>query len=986
MKKTFFIVTAIVLINSVAFTQVRTISGIIIKADDSTAIPGVAVTSKLNPDIGTITDRNGFYKLQIISNNDVLIYSSMGMETVEIKVGNQSAINLAMQSELIEVKEILVVGYGSQNKKLLTGSVSSIGSKNIEDQTVPDVDNLLQGKLSGVYVTSNSGTPGTGLTVKIRGATSIQASSIPLYIVDGNPVNLGEYSQSEGHYQSLNAISSINPHDIESVQVLKDASYASIYGARAANGVILITTKRGSAYKNKVDFSFSTGTQEFVKKWDLLNADQYIEAMNEAWFNTYGEENHFGLPGDSDIDTDWQDEITRKAPISEYQLSASGGNKNVRYYFSGGYLNQIGTIVGYDYERFTGRVNLDVYNSDKFKISSSTQISKENNNRIFGDINSYGPLFTALSVEPTEPVYNEEGSYNTNLRYSNPVAMAREQKDFTQTFRTISSFFVEYEIFKDIVIKSGVNADFLNLRDDIFYPIDIGYAAGSKGTGISANSDIQKLGLEETVTYRINSNLHSAKILGGFSYENKKEFRTKVKANQFPTNDLQWITSAAEIVDGDANTTSYKLASYFGRLKYDFDNKYLLQFVFRADGSSKFGNNNKYGYFPSASIAYRISEENFMKGISSVSNLKIRGGYGITGNHNISNFESYTLWEAGRNYQGKPGIRPSQLGNPDLKWEKSITWEVGGNLGLFKDRIELDISTYKKTINDLLMLIPLSKVSGYLFLTENAGKIESRGVDIEINSVNMKLANGFNWSTSFNVSFIRTKILRLANDEPLNYGIASRWEVDHAPAEFYGYKFLRVDPATGDMVFEDINGDSAITSDDRTFIGNPNPDFFGGFTNTFSFKGLELSIVFNFVQGNDIYNHMRTNSEAYFYNNLDSRVLDRWKKPGDNTGLPRAEFANSDVQRVSSYVVEDGSYLRLKLIKLGYNIPAKALSRIKIKRLYIYASGQNLLTLTKYSGVDPDVNYHGTTTRILGTDAYTYPASKAYTFGFKIGL
>ena len=964
------------------------ISGTVLGAEDGLSIPGVSVVVKESPTIGTTTDIDGKYSLSVPSTAQVLVFSFVGMKTQEVLINGRSVIDIQMESEVMEMDEVIVVGYGSQSKKLITGSVVSVSADKLENEVIQGVDLALQGRMSGVRVSANSGTPGGGISVRIRGASSILAGNEPLYIIDGIPINTGDYSQETSYGgQDLSATTSINPNDIKDIQVLKDASYAAIYGARAANGVVLITTKNGNAGKAQVNFSYSTGTQEVIKKRDLLNTEQYVEAMNEGLFNRYGLVDYLGSPEDYDADTDWQDAVFRVAPMSEYQLSIAGGSETFNYYVSGGYMDQTGIVIGSDYERLSARINMDVKATDKLKLGTRIQISKENINRIWGDNNIYGPLSNAYAVPPTDAIYNDDGSYNTNTLYANPVAMGKEPKHLNQIFRTIGNVFLEYDIITNLSFKSSVNADLLNLREDSFLPTDIGIAVGSNGSGTSGNSDIQRVGLEETLTYSLNFDSHSFKVLGGFSYEDNKEYYTQVQAIQFPSNDFKWITSAAEVNGGTARTTGYKLASYFGRVQYDFNKKLLFQFIIRADGSSRFGANNKYGYFPSASLAYRLSEEGFIKNISFISDLKIRASYGTTGNQNIGNFQSYGLWGSGNNYNGNPGVATTQLGNPDLKWEKTTTFEGGLNLGLLKDRIMIDLSVYSKNTDDLLLNRPLTGVSGYTSITENIGSVKNTGVEIGLNTINFQTKGGFTWNTDFNISFNKSEITELYNDEPLDFGYANRFAVGHSFGEFYGLKFLRVDPATGDMVFDDRNDDGLITDDDRTFIGNPNPKYEGGITNTFSFKGLELSAFFQFVQGNDVYNAVSTYSQSYYWDNMDTKVLDRWKNPGDKTDVPRAYYGNPDITALeSSYKVEDGSFVRLKSVKLSYNIPSKWLEKVKIRSIQVYATGQNLFTWTNYSGPDPEVNYAGTNNTIIGTDFYTYPVARTMMFGINLGL
>jgi TonB-linked SusC/RagA family outer membrane protein len=485
MKKLTIFLAFLLFVSFQAAAQMQ-ITGKVTSAEDGMSIPGVSVVVKSNPTIGTTTDIDGNYSISVPANSETLVFSFIGMVTQEEIISGRSVIDVVLEPDILQMEEVIVVGYGSQSKKLITGSVASVGAEELENEVIQSVDNALQGRMSGVRVTSNSGTPGGGISVRIRGASSILAGNEPLYVVDGVPINVGNYSQEDYGGQDLSATTSINPNDIEDIQVLKDASYAAIYGARAANGVVLITTKTGKTGQSKINFNYSTGTQQIIKKRDLLNAEQYIEAMDDALMNSYGLgfDDIYWNAYDPDTDTDWQDEVTRVAPISEYQLSASGGSEQFNYYVSGGYMDQEGIVIGSDYERISGRLNMDVNASDKLTIGTRIQISKENINRIWGDNNIYAPLANAFAVEPVQPVYNEDGTYNTNTLYANPVAMGKEPKHFTQIFRTIGNLFFEYDIIKNLTFKSSVNADLINLREDSFLPTDVGIAVGSNGDGI----------------------------------------------------------------------------------------------------------------------------------------------------------------------------------------------------------------------------------------------------------------------------------------------------------------------------------------------------------------------------------------------------------------------------------------------------------------------------------------------------------------------
>ncbi len=569
------LITFPVLFMGLGFSQTQPISGIVSSAEEANGLPGVTVMVK-GTSVGTITDVHGKYQLNIPAGGATLLFSYIGMKTVEVATSGRSTIDVRMEIATLGLDEVVVVGYGQQSKRLLTGSVGSLDSKQIEDQPNAGVDQAIEGKIAGVSVTSNSGTPGAGVSVRIRGSSSISASNQPLYVVDGVPINTGDYSQQSMGGQNLNALSDINSADIESIQVLKDASYASIYGARAANGVVLITTKKGHKGTLQVNFNMYTGIQKMGKKLDLLNAQQYMTLYNEAYLNSGYGPDALGDPNNPPANTDWQNAVTRKAPISEYQLSISGGDDKINYYVSGAYFNQTGIVIGSDFSRLSGRVNLEAKASDKLKIGANLSFGRSDIDRVNGDNSIYGPLSNALANPPIEPVYNPDGTYFNTAYYANPVAMGKEPINKVYQYRDLFSIYGEYSIFKNLIFKTTVNGDILNLREDSFNPIDVGIAVGSNGSGISGNSNIYKLVNENTLTYETKfAEKNTITLLGGFSYETNSAFYTQVDAIQFITNSLHYIASAAVVNGGTSSNTNNKLSSYFSRVNYDYDKKYL---------------------------------------------------------------------------------------------------------------------------------------------------------------------------------------------------------------------------------------------------------------------------------------------------------------------------------------------------------------------------------------------------------------------------
>lgn len=986
MKKTIFGIIGLCLISAFNLqAQAYRISGTVTDGSSGNPMLGVTVYIK-GTSKGVITDADGHYSIALETDTVKLVYSFVGMRSLEIPVAGKSNIDVSLQPELVGLDEIVVVGYGSQSKKLLTGSVGTIDSKQIDNIPVASVDQALQGRLSGVRVFSNSGTPGGGISVRIRGSSSISADNQPLYIIDGIPVVNGDYSQQGFGGQGISAINDLNAADIESYQVLKDASYAAIYGARAANGVVLITTKKGAEGPLKVDFSMYTGTQKMAKKLDLLDAHDYMVLINEAIYNAYGIPEYLGDPNYPRANTDWQDKVTRVAPHSEYQLSFSGANNKISYYISGTYFDQTGIVIGSDFKRFSGRVNLEAKASERLKLGTNLSFTRSDIHRIYGDNNIYGPLSNAIANPPNEPVYNPDGTYY-NTYYANPLAMAKEPMHKVMSFRNLLSFYAEYKLATDLYFKSSVNADVLNLREDSFLPADIGLAAGSSGAGTAGNSNLYRLVNENTLTWdRTFAEVHNLTLLGGFSYEVNNEYYSLVNGIEFPGNNFKYLVAAADINGGSSSTTSYKLASFFGRMNYDYNKKYLMQIILRADGSSRFGADKRYGFFPSASAGWRIIQEPFMANQHIMSDLKLTASVGSTGNQEIGNFGSLSLWAPGNNYLDLPGISPAQLGNSKLGWERTTTFEGGLTTGFLRDRIVFNMNLYLKKTTNLLLSRPILTVSGFGSIAENVGEIDNKGIEFNLNTINLQSAEGFNWTTGFNISFNRNTVVTLYGDQPINTGFANRFEVGHPYGAFYGLQFLGVNRDDGSIVYKDRVPDGQITDDDRTFIGDPNPKYDGGLSNNLSYKGFDLSLFFQFVQGNDIFNATRIYSEGYYLDNQTSRMMKRWQQPGDITDIPKAMYADPQYGYISSRFIEDGSFVRLKTTSIGYTLPVKLLGHLHVRSFKIYVTAENFLTWTKYSGIDPEVNFAGTSNTTLGTDFYTYPLAKSVVVGFKLGL
>ncbi|SRX73447.1 TonB-dependent receptor [Aequorivita antarctica] len=935
---------------------------------------------------GTATDFDGNFKITVPNDASTLVITYVGYKTQEVSIFGISNITVTMVEDSSALEEIVVIGYGTEKKSLVSDALSTINAKQIENLPLASVDGLLQGQAAGVQVNQNSGTPGGQMSVRIRGLTSISGSSQPLYIIDGIPVTTGDFGQIGYSGQGSSALTDLNPNDIESISILKDASATAIYGARGSNGIVLITTKRGKEQKTIVSVNIYSGMQSAWNRLDMLNAREWKEYRNDLTNSTVFTEEQIN---DNTIDTDWQDIIFRTAPINSYEISAAGGSEKTQFFMSGTLFKQEGILIGTDYDRFNFRANLDHKISNKFKIGTSIGLSYAHTDRVESDQTLHGPLPNGISTPAIYPVYNADGSYNQDGPYSNAVSIANEAINENFSYRTNSNIYLDWNIVEDLTFSSKLGVDFLNFREHGYESTKTVQGAKYNGLGFETYSNISNIVSNNLLQYNKRLNKHKLDALVGYSFE-KRNFRSSfIRGQDFADDDLEYINSAATIVSASASASDEGIRSYFGRVNYNFSDKYILTLTGRFDTSSKFGDNNKTGFFPAASIAWRVSQEEFLKDVKFLSDLKLRVSYGLTGNDDISPFLFSELY-GNTSYGGSPAIYPSNIPNPDLKWESTTQLNLGLNLGFFQDRITLTADYYDKQTNDLLLSRPLPTSSGFSSITENVGKVENKGIELTLSTQN--LVGEFTWNTQFNISGNRNKVLELYNGQPIDdIGRGGNRIMEGQPIGiFYSYQSLGVDPSTGDIVYADTNFDGEITSADRTVVGNPHPDFVYGFTNNFAYKNLDLSIFLQGSQGNDVFNGSRLYLESLQGgdNQLES-VTRRWRQPGDITDIPRATtdpVAAAQNKRVSSRFLEDGSYLRFKNVTLGYTLNQKNMNKRFFESMRVYVSAQNLFTFTNYSGLDPEVNYRGDDNAVIGTDFFTYPQAKTFTLGVNLKI
>jgi TonB-linked SusC/RagA family outer membrane protein len=936
---------------------------------------------------GVTSDIKGKFSYELPASASVLTISYMGYATEEVTVLGKIEIEVRMKIDINALGEVVVIGFGTEQKDLISDAISSVSSKQIQDLPLPSVDGLLQGQVAGVQVLQNSGTPGGEMSVRIRGLSSISGSNQPLYIIDGIPITTGDFAQIGYSGQGSSALSDINPSDIESISILKDASATAIYGARASNGIVLITTKRGKAQASKVNVNISSGIQQVWNKLDMLNSKQWMEYRNDltgtAAFTQQEIDN-------IKIDTDWQDVIFIAAPISSYEVSTTGGTEKTQFFISGNFFDQEGVLVGTDYKRANGRINIDHEISDRFKIGTSIGLTYSKTNRVEGDQTLQGPLPNGISTPAIFPIFNEDGNYNQNGPYANAVSIANETINENFSYRTNSNVYADYKITDALTFTSKWGVDFLNFREHAYESTKTVQGAKFNGLGFETYSNILNIVSNNLLKYKKRFNKHKVELLVGYSFEKYERRSSFIRGQDFADDNLEYINSAATIVSASASASDAGIRSYFGRANYSFDNKYIFTATGRFDTSTRFGENNKTGFFPATSVAWRVSQEDFLKNNKTVSDLKFRVSYGLTGNDDISPFLFSELY-GNSSYGGQSAIFPSNIPNPDLKWESTTQLNIGINLGLFKDRVTLTADYYNKQTNDLLLSRPLPSSSGFSSITENVGKIENKGIEISLSTQNISTDN-FTWNTQFNISGNRNKVLELYNNQPIDdIGRGGNRIMEGQPiGVFYSYKSLGVDPSTGDIVYADTNFDGEITSDDRTIVGNPHPDFIGGLTNNLSYNNIDLSVFLQGSYGNDVFHGSRLFLESLQGgDNQIAAVTRRWRQSGDITDIPRATtdpIASVQNKRVSSRFIEDGSYLRIKNVTLGYTLEGAQFKKQLFSSLRMYLSIQNLLTFTKYTGLDPEVNYRGDDNSVIGTDFFTYPQARTFTLGINLKL
>ncbi|PKA97479.1 TonB-linked SusC/RagA family outer membrane protein [Flavobacteriaceae bacterium MAR_2009_75] len=983
---------------------------------------------------GTQTDFDGNFVLDITDGTAVLVVSYIGFATKEVNVNGQSNISINLAEDAAGLDEVVVVGYGTVRKKDLTGSVASVKGSDLEKTPANTFVQSLQGKASGVDIRAASNAPGGGIRIRVRGTNSINASSQPLYVVDGFPIDNSNTTPEAGgnRASASDPLTSISSSEIASIEVLKDASATAIYGARGANGVVIVTTKRGGAGKAKIDFEYSTTISSVRKKLDLANAEELAILTNEWATNNNQPLIYDGinkpLPGDLGEGTDWQDQIFRSAITNNYNLTVSGGREGTRYLVSGNYMDQDGIIIESNFKRAGLKFNLDQDLGKRMKFGMNANITRTINDAVDSDGGGYQndtPLWNALATTPVIPVTDSDGNYvhnhdETVKVLENPVSIAKTRTDLTYTTRVLSNAFLQYEILNGLSFKANFGADLINSKRNAYTPTTAETQA-LPNNGIASVGTLQRTNLLAEYTFNYNKTIgdrHRLDAVIGYTYQSNKLESVFSRTDDFFTDLVQFnnLELGSDPRPSKSGATESALLSYLGRVNYVFDDKYIITGSIRRDGSSKFGTGKKWGVFPSGAVAWRLVEEDFIKNLNVFSALKLRGSYGLTGNESIGAYNSLALYAATSQpiIGGVPvvGLAPNRINNPDLKWERTKQTDVGLEMGFFDGHLNLEAGYYVKTTEDLLLSVAIPTQSGYSTSVQNIGKVENRGFEFDL-GMNHNFGK-LSWNSNFNISFNRNKLLELpeGTDELINgigrgetaYGFSIA-RVGEPLGQFFGYRFDGIWESEEEILaggnsvggvnrvglpkYRDLNGDGFKQNlDDREVVGNPNPDFIYGFTNSFSYKNLSLSVFINGSQGNDLAN-MNTiglYAQPQKHNVLQKAFDERWQGPGTGSTIEAPLTNAGEWKNFSDRNVEDGSYLRVKTINLSYNLPIDNLGLQWFRSAQLYIAADNLITVTNYSGFDPEVDLYASSNVSFGVDNGAYPSSRSFRIGMKLGF
>jgi TonB-linked SusC/RagA family outer membrane protein len=1022
MRKNLFFLALLLLYSNLLLSQTRQIFGKTLDSKDKSPLTGVTVTTK-GSKASAISGPDGSFTIKVSGRATALHFSYIGYDDQEVPITSSTdPVVITLRSTQKALNEVVVVGYGKASKRDITGSISKIDAKDVQDFPAPSFESAIQGKAPGVVVASGSGRVGEAIQINIRGISSISANTQPLYVVDGLPITTA--SMSDGGNNPTNPIADIDPNDIQSVEILKDASASAIYGARAANGVILITTKKGkNSSHTDIQLNTYTGISNPARQRHYLNAKQYLQlahdaANNDGWYdftnqitgfptldsaeNYYWDQvyaptlSYYSLGTDyqnASVNTDWQKaSLHANAPTNQIDLSASGGNDKTRFFISGFYNTNDAILINNTFSRYGARFNIDHNATDKLVFGLNLAVDRSQLNKVTSDV-AFSTPGQLVAQMPLSPYLNPGTNLpNSNTLYPNSIYDAIYDFDHQVTYRTIGNAYANYTFFPSLAFRTEVGTDILALNENEFEGKE-GIDGAGIGKGETIYSQSTTLNTNNYFTYTPNLGESKLNAVLGMSYEQNDLFQSNASGQDFPSDAVKDLAGATNITSASSTNARYTFLSYFLRGNYSWQDRYLFSASVRTDGSSRFAPAHRYGWFPSASAGWVISDENFLKNSNTINLLKLRASYGLTGNSEIGEYRFENLYSV-TNYPNLPGYTPSQLSSNDLRWEKTAQEDAGIEFGLFKSRLTGEVDYYSKQSTNLLLNVNVPATTGYTSITENLGKMTNKGFELTLTSLNT--TGAFRWTTTFNIGYNKNRVGDIGG-QIIESGDQLERAIDGEPiGTFYMQKFVGVDPATGDALYADSTGKPTNNYDNaaRYAVGKWTPDYTAGLTNTFSYKRVDLSVFFYGVTGNKIYNsagvYMSDGFANYNFDNQTTDILNTWTHPGQITNVPRAGLGVppyaagfSTGGNNSTRWLYDGKYLRLKNLTVGYTIPQATPTAMKITSIRVYASVVNLFTWTKYPG-DPEVNTNTLSIVGGGEDFYTIPQAKTFTFGLNV--
>ncbi|QGY46778.1 SusC/RagA family TonB-linked outer membrane protein [Maribellus comscasis] len=989
----------------------------VVKSDAGELLPGVTIIVEGTTQ-GTTTNFNGEYSITAPADGN-LMFSFIGYLSQTVPVNGQSAINVVLQQDIEELEQVVVIGYGTVKKSDLTGSVTSVKADELNPGANASVEQALQGRVAGVQISQKSNEPGGGLSISIRGSGSIQAGNEPLYVIDGVIVNNGSVAGTggvgfTGNQNPRNPLNSLNPSDIASLEVLKDASATAIYGSRGSNGVVIITTKKGKEGKLRVGYDGYYGIQQVYKPLDVLTAQEYKDVLNSIIDLGGGDE----LQRIDQIEgggTDWQDLIYRTARTQNHNITMSGGSNNLTYFTSLNYFEQEGLVKGSAIDRYNMRFNLAYDESKKLRAGVSfngSYIHDDFASTGLGINENGGAIYTAVNYDPVIPSYNEDGSYRKSDFFvgDNPLAILDGEDATAETFRFFGNTYLEYFIMPELSAQVKLGGDVQDVRRDIFIQPFTVSGAGTGGIASIQTGRKDYVSAEGTINYTKEFEQSRLNALLGTTYEyfQTKTFAGDGRGYALPDLGINAIGSGDPLLNNlGSGRTQAKFISYLTRVNYSLMDKYLITASIRADGSSRFGENNKFGYFPSAAIAWKMHNENFMADAGWLSELKPRFSIGSTGNATIGNELTYQTFSAGSQVPFGDAyystITPSRIANPDLTWEKAVQIDVGFDFGILENRLTGSFDYFNKETTDLLVYIPQPLNTGFSGQVQNMGGVRNQGFELSL-SWDIIRSNDLYWNLAGNLSTLKNEVLNIGDRGDIIRGGLSQIPdfsiitPGEALDSYYGYivdgiwqegddfSVTNDNVQPGDLKFRDLNDDKTINSEDRTIIGKPIPDFTWGLTSNLQFKNFSLDIVMQGVQGIDKLNANLANSmfpNNFRQNRIAEPLLNRWTPSNPSNKYP--SFVNplasgGTTALINTITVEDASYIRLQSVRLGYDVPVENIS--VFNKLAIYVLAQNLFTVTNYQGTDPGANASGSNTAAIDFNAYPLP--RTYMVGLNV--